>query len=83
MSDSDFKRVTNHSFRAGGATDYFVAGLSAELIKQQGGWAGYTFLIYVRPAKEHKWRVAASLLTALRASSTATAAAAWAAAAQQ
>ena len=66
MADSDLQRVSNHSFRAGGATDYFVSGLSAERIKLQGGWSTYCFLIYVRPADEHRWRVASALLGALR-----------------
>ena len=60
------KRVTNHSFRAGGATDNFVAGVSAEVIKAQGGWTTYCFLIYCRPTAEHKWRVAATLMAAMR-----------------
>ena len=66
MPAKDQKRVSNHSFRAGGATDYFVAGMSAEAIKAQGGWTTYCFLIYVRPAAEHIWRVAAQMLKAIR-----------------
>ena len=65
LPPKDVKRVTNHSFRAGGATDYFVSGMSAESIKAQGGWTTYCFLIYVRPAAEHIWRVAARMVTAL------------------
>ena len=66
LPPADAKRVTNHSFRAGGATDYFVAGMSAEAIKAQGGWTTYCFLIYVRPAAEHIWRVAARMVSAIR-----------------
>ena len=66
MPAADQKRVSNHSFRAGGATDYFVAGMSAEAIKAQGGWTTYCFLIYVRSAAEHVWRVAAQMLKAIR-----------------
>ena len=65
MSPEDLLRVTNHSFRAGGATDCFVGGLSAEFIKAQGGWKTYCFRIYVRPAAQHRWRVAAQLMASV------------------
>ena len=65
MSKADMQRVSNHSLRAGGATDFSVAGLSHEAIKAQGGWTSYCFLLYVRPAKEHRWRVAVDIMRAV------------------
>ena len=67
MGDAELKQVSNHSFRAGGATDCFVAGLTAEMIKQIGGWRTYSFLVYIRPAGDHKYKVAARFMQALRA----------------
>ena len=66
-SAEELSRVTNHSLRAGGCTDMFVAGLPAELIRAIGGWATFCFLIYVRPQKDHKWKVAAQLVQAVMA----------------
>lgn len=61
------KKISNHSLRAGGATDFFVSGVTAELIRAQGGWRTFCFLIYVRPQREHRWKVAAQMVQALRA----------------
>ena len=66
LSPDELRRVSNHSLRAGGATDFFVNGVTAELIRAQGGWRTFCFLIYVRPQREHRWKVAAQMVSALR-----------------
>ena len=67
LTPAELRKVSNHSLRAGGATDFFVNGVSAELIRAQGGWRTFCFLVYVRPAREHRWKVAAQMVQALRA----------------
>ena len=57
-------RITNHSFRGGGATDWSCAGMAAEFIMRQGGWTSMCFLIYIRPSGEHAWRTASALIKA-------------------
>ena len=66
LKPKELQRVTNHSLRAGGCTDMFVAGLPAELIRAIGGWDTFCFLVYVRPEREHRWKVAAQLVQAIR-----------------
>ena len=47
----DWRRVTTHSMRAGGATDYLSSGVvSAAWVKRQGGWKSNCYMIYYRPA---------------------------------
>ena len=67
MPPRDLRRVSNHSFRAGGATDWSIGGMGDEFIKQQGGWSGPTYRIYVRPMAHHAFRTAARMLDASRA----------------
>ena len=53
MPDGQLKKVTNHSFRAGGATDWSVGGLSEMEIAAQGGWASRALRVYIRPQEHH------------------------------
>lgn len=41
-------RITGHSFRSGGCTDFILAGLSPAWIKQQGRWKSDAYLGYFR-----------------------------------
>ena len=58
FADADVARVTAHSFRAGGATDYAAAGCSSAFIQSQGGWLSAAWLKYNRPAREHAFALA-------------------------
>ena len=53
MPDAKLRRVTNHSFRAGGATDWSVGGLSEMEIAAQGGWTSRALRVYIRPQEHH------------------------------
>lgn len=64
MEGTHLRRVTNHSFRAGGATDWTVAGMGADFVKQQGGWTSSCYMIYVRPTAVHCWTQAVRLIKA-------------------
>ena len=64
MSPQQLKHVTGHSFRAGGCTDWAVAGLSAADIKDQGGWLSDCWRIYVRPLARHAFNLAARVVAA-------------------
>ena len=53
MSDTELAKVSNHSFRAGGATDWSVGGLSEMEIAEQGGWTSRALRRYIRPQGHH------------------------------
>jgi hypothetical protein len=65
MVPEQVKHVTSHSFRAGGATDYSVAGMSPAFISAQGGWLSPCWMIYVRPERQHHWSTARRLCESL------------------
>ena len=67
MAPEALKSVTNHSFRAGGATDWSVGGLSEALIALQGGWTSLALRVYIRPQGRHALARAAAMLAATRA----------------
>ena len=62
MSKHDAARVTSHSLRAGGATDYAVANMSKDFIRVQGGWTTDCFMIYVRPQTFHSQATAVQVM---------------------
>ena len=53
-------KLTSHSLRAGGATNAFLAGVPAEIIKILGFWKSDTYLQYIRMPEEA--RLAAGVL---------------------
>ena len=65
MQPHQLLRVSNHSLRAGGATDWSV-DMPADFIGAQGGWASPTYLIYIRPADLHRQRTARAMAGAAR-----------------
>ena len=64
MKPKDAKNVSNHSFRAGGATDWSTGGMDENFVQAQGGWTSRCFRIYIRPATHHFFRTAARLVAA-------------------
>ena len=62
MDPCDVQRVSAHSLRAGGCTDYSLANHSIAFIMQQGGWLSAAWLIYVRPAREHTLATARTII---------------------
>ena len=66
MDQVRLAKVSNHSFRAGGATDWSIAGMPTDFIMRQGGWAGDGYKIYVRPTALHCFAVAAHMISASR-----------------
>jgi hypothetical protein len=40
--------ITGHSFRAGGATDLFNAGVPYQVIQKQGRWKSAAVLVYFK-----------------------------------
>ena len=70
MDDAARKKVTNHSFRAGGATDASVGGASETEIAAQGGWTSRALRRYIRPQAHHARtravRMSAAFRSALR-----------------
>ena len=64
MTVAKCKRVSNHSFRAGGATDWSASGMSDTFIAQQGGWTTDCFRRYIRPTRLHRLTQAARALRA-------------------
>ena len=65
MGAAELRRVTNHSFRAGGATDWTAGGMGASFVKDQGGWSSDTYLVYVRESAMHCYNKAAAMVTAM------------------
>ena len=61
--DDVVSAITGHSLRSGGCTDWCAAGMSAEFIKQQGGWASDAWMMYNRPRIHHHWSTAAAMLS--------------------
>ena len=53
MDQVRLAKVSNHSFRAGGATDWSVGGLSEMEIAEQGGWTSRALRRYIRPQGHH------------------------------
>ena len=66
MPRQDWLRLRGHSFRAGGATDWSVAGAGEEFIMTQGGWRSPCWLIYVRRARHHSTPLARRMHALLR-----------------
>ena len=48
LADDVVKRITGHSFRAGGATDYLLAGTPSIWVQQQGRWKSDAYMLYLR-----------------------------------
>jgi integrase len=67
MTGADSARVSNHSFRAGGATDASVGGCSEADIGAQGGWTSRSLRGYIRPQAHHARGRAVRLQAAVRA----------------
>jgi hypothetical protein len=44
--DEDPKKYSVHSFRAGGATELFLAGASLTVVQNYGRWTSLSALIY-------------------------------------
>ena len=65
MSDAALRKVSNHSFRAGGATDWSVGGLSELEIAEQGGWTSRALRAYIRPQTHHAMGRAARIVSAI------------------
>ena len=66
FTQAELARLTAHSLRAGGTTDFFAAGLSEAFIREQGGWASDAVRGYNRPAAPHRWAMANSMVSAMR-----------------
>ena len=66
LPDALTDRLTFHSFRSGGATDYFDYGAMipgiVQFIMKQGRWAGPTFRIYLRLRSTEVAMVAARVM---------------------
>ena len=62
MKPEDLRHITNHSLRAGGATDWSSAGMSDTFIGDQGGWTSRCFRIYIRPTAVHCWSSAVTMI---------------------
>ena len=60
MSGAELAKVSNHSLRAGGATDWSVV-MPADFIGAQGGWTSWTYIIYIRPSTQHRRRTAQAM----------------------
>jgi hypothetical protein len=60
-------RITGHSFRAGGATDYLLAGVPAIWVKLQGRWKSDAYLIYLRLSQTGLLAMAGKLFQGLAA----------------
>ena len=48
MADEAIDRITGHSWRAGGATDFLMAGMPETFIMKQGRWLSDAFRVYFR-----------------------------------
>lgn len=48
LSPSQLALFTSHSFRAGGATDLHLRGVSVEEIMRRGRWKSTIYKIYIR-----------------------------------
>lgn len=46
----DNDKIKSHSFRIGGATYWYMKGLSSEEIKNLGRWSSNSYKLYVRPS---------------------------------
>ena len=55
------ERVTAHSMRAGGATDYLSWGMSGAFVQKQGGWLSDAYMIYYRPSTAEGAQLAATM----------------------
>ena len=64
MDNEALRHVTNHSFRAGGATDWAIGGMPTDFIQRQGGWASDCYKIYVRPTALHCFTTAVHMCNA-------------------
>ena len=64
MSAAALKKVSNHSFRAGGATDMSVGGLDEATIAVQGGWTSRALRVYIRPQAHHTMARSIAMLAA-------------------
>ena len=49
MTRTEANRITTHSMRAGGATDYLSSDVPTAWVQRQGGWLSDCFMIYYRP----------------------------------
>lgn len=67
MGDTALKKVTNHSFRAGGATDASVGGATETEIAAQGGWTSRALRCYIRPQAHHSRTRAVRMMAAIHA----------------
>ncbi len=56
---------TGHSFRRGGATAAFKAGVPGELIKSHGQWKSDAYLRYLQFSPESKLEVTSSIARSL------------------
>ena len=65
MPAMDVQRISCHSPRAGGATDFSIIGMSQDFIRHQGGWRSDCFMIYVRPQMHHAMSTARSVISAM------------------
>ena len=48
LADDVVERITGHSFRAGGATDYLLAGAPSIWVQQQGRRKSNAYMLYLR-----------------------------------
>ena len=48
MAEQAIERITGHSWRAGGTTDFLLAGLPETFIMRQGRWLSDAFRVYFR-----------------------------------
>ena len=64
MDDKRLRRVSNHSFRSGGASDWSIGGMPADFIKRQGGWTSDCYKLYVRPTALHAFTAAVHMAAA-------------------
>ena len=59
------ERITGHSFRAGGVTDYLLAGFGAEFIMRQGHWLSTAFRVYFRLSQAALGAMSAQVVVAM------------------
>ena len=62
MSTACIERLTCHSLRSGGATDWMASGMQKSSVQRQGGWSSDTILVYVRPQSHHRWMEAQGMM---------------------